>query len=342
MAVTFCYVVLAHTDPVGMARLVRRIRQLSPSCDIVVRYDDPAYVDPEVIRAAGAVPYLSRVRVGWGDWTQVEMVLGAFAFARGVSDADYFVDVSGQDYPIRDLRDWEGQVQASGADAVLDPLPTQAQNYRLRWSIRTLPTTGHDLIDRGARFAVNRIGHALAPTVRLHTSDRPADQRVWLGISRSLLRAEEPMPVTKSSEWLTFGRAALDEVLRRDRHDAETRDFFQHVKIPDESYVPSILHDTPGLSIAYGETTAKHFLPGQANPTWIDLDELAHLQRRSAAPFVRKIPVDVDPEVIEAADLLARRTPEQVRADVDTPGRETDAADWPEQVRADVLEDPLL
>lgn len=163
MSGSFCYVVLAHTDPSGLLRLVRRLRELSPTCDVVVRYHRPDYLDPAAVRAAGAVPLRSRVDVRWGDWTQVQMVLGALAFARGVSDAAWFVDISGQDYPIRDLAAWEAQVRAAQVDALLSPLPSQPWTVTNRWWVRDAPRTRWPLLDRGLRFGLNRAGEALAP-----------------------------------------------------------------------------------------------------------------------------------------------------------------------------------
>ncbi|GMA38741.1 hypothetical protein GCM10025883_07860 [Mobilicoccus caccae] len=62
----FCYVVMCHTDPDGVLRLVRRIRDLSPHSRILVRYENPLFLDPAVVEAEGAQPLLSRTRVEWG------------------------------------------------------------------------------------------------------------------------------------------------------------------------------------------------------------------------------------------------------------------------------------
>lgn len=336
MARRFCYVVLAHTDPPGLTRLVRRIRELSPAADVVVRFHGQGTFDVAALRRAGATCYPSRVQVRWGDWTQVEMVLGALAFARGRSDADHVVVMSGQDYPIRDLAAWEEEVRSFGVDALLDPLPPQAHNHTIRWSVRTLPQTDVGLVDRAIRFALNRAGAAARPVAYAHTSGRPDDDRVWLGVSRRLARPA-PMTITKCAQWLTLRDRAVDELLDRDRRDARTRRYFEHVKIPDESYAASVLHDTPGLVVGHGETSAKEFLPGQGSPEWVDLAVLDRLRRGSAAPFARKFPVGVAPEVLAAADRLARRDPAAVWADVVEPGRPTEAALWPEHVRARVI-----
>lgn len=313
MAPTCCYVILAHTDAPGVIRLVRRIGALSPGSDVVVRYHPADGFDPAQIRAAGAIPLPSRVAVRWGDWSQVQMVLGALAFARGVSDAQLFVDISGQDYPIRDLRAWEQEILDAGIDALLDPLPPQHHNHTIRWSVRRLRSTGIEPVDRAVRFGLNRAGEAAAPLAHAHTSGRPNDDRLWLGVTRRFARAA-PMPVTKCAQWMTLTRRALDVALTRDRTDAATRRYFEHVKIPDESYVASMLHDSSGLVIGHGETTAKDFRPGQGSPEWIDAEVLDGLRRRSAAPFARKFGPGVGDEVIAAADRLSPRSA-QVSAD---------------------------
>lgn len=336
MTVKFCYVVLAHTDALGMLRLVRRIRTLSPACDIVVRHERADYVDPDQVQHAGGIPYLSRVDVRWGDWTQVEMMLGAFAFAAGVSDADYFALVSGQDYPIRDLGSWEQEVAQAGLDALLEPLPPQPQNHVIRWSVATLRSSGIDLVDRATRFALNRVGAALNPIAYAHTSGRPNDDRVWVGVSRRFA-APAPMRVTKCAQWMTLSAAALDAVLTRDRDDRSSRRFFEHVKIPDESYVASLVHDTAGLLVAHGETSAKEFREGHGSPEWVDLETLDIFRRRSAAPFARKVPPEVDPAVIAAMDGLSRRTATQVWSDIVAAGRPTDAVMWRDIVPATVV-----
>lgn len=326
--------VLAHTDPDGLMRLVRRVRMLSPTCDVVVRYHRADYVDPASLRAAGAFPLRSPVAVRWGDWSQVESALGSLAFARGVSDARWFVVVSGQDYPIRDLSTWEREVTAGGYDALLSPFPPQPSNYDLRWPVVPSPRTGVGLVDRSARFAINRIGERLRPLAHVHSTGRADDDRMWVGLPR---RRRPPIRVTKCALWMTVNLRALDALLLRHRRDRKTRHWFQHVKFPEESYLASVLHDTPDLRIGHGDTSAQLFRPGKANPDWVDLTLLDRLRRSSTAPFARKFGVGVPAEVIEAADALARRSPTQVRAEATEPGRRTDADQWPSQVRATIV-----
>lgn len=330
----FCYLILAHTDPDGALRLVRRIRTLSPTAHVVVRHDDPAYVDPSVLREAGALPLVSRTRVRWGDWSLVEAMLEAMEFGRSMTDAEYFVLISGQDYPVLDLAAWEDELVSRGPDAVLDPHPGQPRNWRYRWSSPTLRRTGVAPLDRAVRFAACRVGDVTDGVIPMHTSPRAGDDRLFVGVRRA---SPPPVTVTKCSQWMTLSRLAVDAVLERDRCDRRTRTFFQHTQIPDESYVQSLLHDDPRLIVMHTDTSAKNFEPGAPNPTWLDPGQLDYLIRRSAAPFVRKIPVNVDPQVVERADTLATRSPEQARLDATLQGRQADHRTWVDRIRATLV-----
>ena len=336
MSTRFCYVVMAHTDPEGALRLIRRITTLSPEAVVVLRYDDPDYVDSAAVRAAGAIPLLSRVRVSWGDWSLVDMMLEALTFVRTSTDADHAVLVSGQDYPVRDLAEWEREVRSWGCDAVLDPHPTHRSDWAYRWSIRRVLATGAAAVDRLTRYAVSRVGDVLAPVAPMHLSGRPGDDRLWVGLRRPAAR-REPIPVTKCSQWMTLNAAAIDSVLTRDRLDRATRRYFEHTKLPDECYVQSLVHDDPLLRVVHSDTSAKHFEDPSPNPTWVDEERLGHLLSRSGAPFVRKVPPQVDGAVLRRADAAAQRMPWQVHADVRLTGRQVDVSGWSERIRARIV-----
>ena len=86
MTASFCYVILAHTDPAGLRRLVARIRALSPQAKILVRHEDPALIDAATLAPYGAIDLVSRVPVRWGSWTMVTAMLEAYDAAIRLTD----------------------------------------------------------------------------------------------------------------------------------------------------------------------------------------------------------------------------------------------------------------
>lgn len=331
----FCYVVMCHTDPDGVLRLVRRIRDLSPHSRILVRYENPLFLDPAVVEAEGAQPLLSRTRVEWGAFSLVEAQLEAFAVARAMTGCEYVAVVSGQDYPVRDLARWEAEVRERDVDALLDPLVDQPDDHRWYWRVLLPPPALRP--DRApARRAVVKAGSLLTDRARVLV--KPDEPRLWIGTR--LRRHTPPVQPVKCGYWSVYGRRAIDSVLRADHTNPALRAFFGHVRTPDEWYVPSLVCADPELRVGLGATSGKHFPDGQPSPLWIDAAVLHLLRRRTEAPFVRKIPPDVDPAVLREADEMAGRTRAQVHAEVVDPSLR--AAPWAGEIRATVVPPPAL
>ncbi len=324
MSHSFCYVILAHTDPAAVHRLLRRVRALSPEAGLVVRSDTADLVDPVVAQETRAHVLDGVVNVEWGDFSQVRMMTEALDFAATCNDAEYFVLISGHDYPIRRLDEWEREFAECGANAQLEPIPPHEHDHSYRWLVVRSPLArGHRVV---AAF-VNRAGRLTRPLLWTFTSHRAGDRRIWVGLRRV---ARPPVTVTKCSQWMVLDRTALASIGARRARDRHVERFLRHVKIPDESYLASLVHDDPTLVVRHEPTTAKRFDPGSGSPRWVDeeiLPDLAHTR----APFVRKVAADAPAALLELADRLARRDEADLPRE---PGNAEPAPSWGTTVRA--------
>jgi hypothetical protein len=301
----FCYVVMCHTDPVAVERLVGRIKTLSPSAHVIVRHDIPGLLDPARIEALGGREFVSDVDITWGDWSGAVAAVELIEHARTTTDASHFVIVSGQDYPVRNLVEWERQVVACGADALVDVYPRRPEDWKYRWYAVRPPAVRPTVLRRGLKFLWRRIGRAFMPIVIFYGGRR--DPRWMLGLRRlSLLAGKPPVPVTKGSAWMTLSRAAVDRVVDRHRHDHAAREFFRRVRIPDESYLHSLLDADETLRLIDCPTSYARFRYDEWSPVWLDTQELLRVAATPCA-FARKVAEDVDPAVLVEADRLAAR-----------------------------------
>ena len=121
------------------------------------------------------------------------------------------------------------------------------------------------------------------------------------------------MDVLKGALWVTLTGRAVESLLRRHHDDRLTQTFFRTVRIPDESYIQSLLLADAQLRIMDCPTTFARFRYDEWSPTWLDLDELA-LAARTPAAFARKLPADVDDAVVAEADRLCARRGDEVPA----------------------------
>lgn len=327
---TFCYVVMCHTDPPAVLRLVRRIRELSPGADVVVRYDRPGLFAPGEVELAGGHDLRSEISIRWGDFTLAQANLEAGLLARDRTGCSHVVLISGQDYPIRNLIDWEDAVVASNVDALLEPAADQPRDHLWRWRIFSPPAP---LRADGAllRRAVVRAGSVLSDRSIVLT--KPGEPRLWRGTRRR--RPNPPITPVKASAWIVLGERALASIERQTADRPELEAFFREVRTPDEWFASSLVCADPELRVGIGSTTAKYFPPGAPNPVWIDLEVLARLRRSSDAPFVRKVAADAGPAVYAEADRMAARSPDEVRADIVEPHHRD--VPWAESVAAHIV-----
>ncbi|WP_226344448.1 beta-1,6-N-acetylglucosaminyltransferase [Agilicoccus flavus] len=298
MTARCAYVILCHTDPQGVLRLVRRIRRLSPGAPILVRHHRASLFASGDIESAGGVSYRSDVAVEWGDWSMVEMQIDALRAARRIVPAARYVVVSGQDYPVRDLEAWEDELAAEGADMLLDPMSAQPRNHEFVWRVIGEPARTPRLIHALSRTLANTVSALAGDHLEIYPVTREMRTRWWVGTRR---RETPPLPIVKASAWTTLSDRAVAAVLRAGE-DPEITSFFKTVRNPDEFFVSSVLVAS-GLRTSIRRTTAKRFAVGAPGPDWVDLD-LVEAAATSDAAFVRKMPPNVDPVVVSAADAL--------------------------------------
>lgn len=298
----FCYVILAHTDPEGLLRLVARIRTLSPHAAIVVRHEDPDLVGPSNLDPYRAIDLVSRIKVRWGSWTMVQAVLEAYTLALARSDADYFTLVSGQDYPVRELASWEQAIAADGVEAILDPMPAQPLTYRRHFFTFVLPGP-RSIVKRGIHWGMDRIGKATYPHIQLYRQERTGPNQWWFTMPR---RGSEVAPewFVKASQWTTLRRDVLAEVLRVAGPDGRGLRRARTLLVPDEIAIQSLVAAVAGRIVA-APTSALRFPPEASSPDWLTAELVRELSQTTPAPFVRKVPVQGWQPVIAAADAAA-------------------------------------
>lgn len=304
-AARFCYLVLCHTDAGAALRLARRVRALSPGSVVVLRHaQGPGYLDEADAAAAGARLLVSGIAVSWGDWSLTAAALELYQHGLETTGADWFVLLSGQDYPVRDLAAWEREVVAAGAQARFPRVPPDRQNVAYVWG-RWQPPAGVPRPLRRAAAALWRTaGHALRPLVIAFAV--PGES--WWAVGRRRLGRTErarPLPVVKGDFWMAVSREAIGRALERHRTDDAVRAFFASTRLADETYLPSLLDADPAVRIDDVATSYARFTAKSWNPVWVDLEELRRAAATPAA-FARKVAgTPAGDAVRDAADAIS-------------------------------------
>ena len=273
------YLVMSYVGPVE--RLVATLRAGSPDAVIAVHHD------PRVLPLGEVDAIRIEPRpIAWGHGSQLLAVLHGLRELR--DRADWFVLLSGQDYPVRPLAEIEAGLR--GADAFIQIAPVApltwrrgradefARRYRMRW--------------RPASTHVTTLAARADPLAHVRT----LPHGTYLG-----LRAAPPLPPFHGSDWFTLSRRAVDAVLAAPR---DVLDHFLHTIVPTEAFVHTVLADS-GLRVNPDNRRYVRFEPNSPNPRVLTRDDL-DAALASGADFARKFD---DPAVLDEIDRRLTSSP---------------------------------
>ena len=307
------YVVLSHTGPDQVTRLVRAIRRSSPDASVFVMHDErsetaPVVDDPRVhVRTHGRA-------TDWGSWELVEVTLDGLRWARETIDPDLTVLVSGQCYPVRPLASWERELLVAGGgwQGTARPLdytpawgrrPGRGDDRLTRYTYRWFQVPFLERPLRSGRTvgrALWGVSHRLEPVVSLRMVER--GRGAYLGLRRpSTVRRSAPR-LHLGSQWLALDRELMGTVLRELAPGAPLRRNFERSVIPDESALQTVLARVrpPTIDVAVSHSV---WLPDEDTTRTFAIDDLDEVIA-SGSPFCRKVHPMASAELLDALDRV--------------------------------------
>lgn len=311
----FAYLLVTHREPLQVEALTDRILELSPQAQVVVHHDLAAALVPWDGRPPERVHLVERQRVLWGDWSIVDATLRMMEFSARTLDADWFVVLSGEHWPVVDLARWEGALAADEADALVESQrlrahlrfghPEDNANRFLARCVHRWVTFGEPkgTIARQMLDGLAKMSGYVQPVAAVDYSHRRGTWLVGLPRRRGPLRG---WSFHKGSQWIAGNRRAVDTILGT---PADIPIWFARTHIPDETYLQTVLRNDRSLTIRDRSTT---YVPsGPRYPEmkrWMLLDhEDLPAVWASGAAFARKVDQVNRPSVIRAIDAEVNR-----------------------------------
>jgi hypothetical protein len=287
------YLVMAHTAPEQVARLVRRIS--TPEDIVYVHVDRKTPLEP-FQRAFAELPLPPRlmprrVPVHWGGYGIVKATLmGIRLLLDDPRPWTHLVLLSGADYPIRspqEIREFfaahEGRsfVSWSAGDGHKVPDEQRAGNVTWHWpgDMERLLTWTISIRGRRWHFPNERIPFALP-------------RRLPPGLTTPY----------QGSAWVNLSREAARYCARFLRRRLDAQAFFRTTMIQDEFVFQMLLLNSPLRDTVVNEDLRYMNWAGNSPPT-IQLADVAPM-RASAKLFGRKFDLATAPEPYDALDAL--------------------------------------
>jgi hypothetical protein len=318
---SIAFLILNHRPPPQLIRLLTTLRRGLPDAAICVHHDRfRAEVSPETVSAVGDVHLLTSDKpMRWGGFSIVEAYWRSIEWMTANLEFDWIVVLSGQDYPIKPLRQLAGHLAMSEADAVLNAVP-----------IDTLPDAG-DRRDRRRRYLYQYRASDPGP----HEGSLAAYLRLRLqrGAGRliDVLNLAQPLfkiyrmpdgisyrfgwrvlsspfgpsyPCWHGSNWFGLSRRAADFVVDAMRSRPDYVDYYRKAIIPSESIFATLICNEPTLRVRQSGLHHIRWAKRETgHPDVFTVADLAEL-RQSPEYFARKFDIYRDSAILDRLDEI--------------------------------------
>jgi Core-2/I-Branching enzyme len=289
------YIVLAHRAPKQVALLLSALRSSSARLYLHVDRRMPLKPFTRAVSAIGVhdAVVLPRHASRWGGIEVVDATLDGFS--RGLADGcEYFVLISGQDFPLRPSDEIVAYLASSQARSYLQYWPVEASVHRFHGRDRTefyayyVFGRRNICIPRGDDVShLNRRGRALNALLRVRTAFK---------LPRHHPRYARPF---MGSAWLNLSRVAVEYILEFVNDHPDYRRYHEHTWVPDEMFFQTILlgtdfantHEVVGDNLRF----LKHG-PGYHPRTLVAADLREIIGSRKL--FARKFDSEADSDVL--------------------------------------------
>lgn len=303
------YLIASHTNPPQVARLVNQLLQSTQNAHVLIHHDasKPA-LDPGLFSFTNQVSlFPTPIGVKWGEFSVVDMELKCIHWLLENSiQFDWFVLLSGQDYPLQPLSQLEYHLESTQHDGFIEyfsadaPPETQwnwdrhlsLERYwfryytvpaQLKWLFRKLyrPVNWNPWL----RLKGGRFGAKIAFR-RLHTPFNPGF-RCYAG-----------------SQWHTLNRLCVEYIHNFVQTHPDIVEYYRHTMVPDESFFQTILVNNPNLKLCSDHLRYIDWRPPY--PAIMQSEDFDALMG-SGKYFARKFDATIDATILDRVDahLLA-------------------------------------
>lgn len=275
------YLILAHGDPGMLERLITAIDASKRRIFLLIdEKTDIRIFDPKILAQVFVLE--DRIPVYWGDSSVLEASIRLIEAAIAHDEFDYFTMMSGADFPVRPLREFEDFLTANAPRSFVQSRSVEDYGEALKRLFTPY------VIHERTRMAV------LAQKILFF---------VCLSVPWLRRRPLADLTLRIGENWFTMHRSAIDPVLALWRR-RDVRRFFTRTYIPEEMFFVTAL--ASGSDAALHSPTSLRFTLWSGGPHPATLT-MAHFDQIVASRkfFARKFSTAESSAVVDRfADLL--------------------------------------
>jgi len=308
MAPTLGFVLLINPrNPIAQtARLVRTLNWMFGAPPIACHHDfgqNPEFISDCPPNVRVVQPH---VATSWGDFSCMEAMLKALGLLyNGLSAPapDWFVFLSGSDYPIKPAAQILADLQNGGYDGYIehkivsegDLIYPRDPLYPRGWKWETWLKQCHK------RYCSLRVD---VPSLNRYFRYRT--RTYWLEhpfFTRGRVPFTPEFKCYAGEVWFCANRKCARRILDFYENDREVANHYRKTLVPEESYLHTILANDSAVKLSQNHLRYVDWTNGGSNPKFLTTNDLPEITR-SSAHFARKFDMVLDSYVLDKIDKL--------------------------------------
>jgi hypothetical protein len=304
MSTTIGFVIVTYANPKQLLRLVRRLQRVYDNPPIVCHHDFgqcELNIDEFPKETRFVLPH---EKTGWGKFVVVVAALRALELLYQKSSPDWFVLLSGSDYPTMRADNVLADLASCGGDALLDLREVPSGPPNLPYELPENPTLQHFVSTENLALAWRRyVGfNAWFPIIRAgprvgrHTMYFPFEMKRWSPF-------DAWFKCFYGDHWFSGNSKVAHILLTPTQKHLHLRRHLRWRVVPEECYYHSVLGNSPHVKIVKATRRYSEWLGGGAHPQFLTVKDLPAMIS-SEAHFARKF--EPNTPVLDEIDRLLR------------------------------------
>jgi hypothetical protein len=292
------FVILSHTQPKMLKRLVARLNQAFDHPRIVCHHDMHQF-KLDCSEFSQNVEFVADpVRTGWGNISVLQAFLLGLRTLYSRNEPDWFMNLSTSDYPIKTGDEIIGELKDSTYDAYMNHRLLSYEN------IPNLPQE-HDAVQAFNRPSWSKVGYDryLARVIRypsINKKGKRITRRIYL--RHPMFAPSSPFDESfrcyGGDTWFTALSKCAEALIADTAKSKALREYYSNREVPDESYYQTIVCNQPGVKICNDNRRYANWMAGGSHPKFLGVEDLPALEA-STCHFARKFNEKSEPALDE-------------------------------------------
>ncbi|MGY6274324.1 beta-1,6-N-acetylglucosaminyltransferase [Methylomonas sp. MgM2] len=308
----FVYLIFSHGEPTQVVRLVRAIRSLSPDSAIVIHHDKSSEPLDSILFGNINNLYIieDRVRVRWGDISFVDAILSSLKWVTDNLDYTWVITISGADYPISRLRDFENHLISQKTDGAFRYFeafshpgwPPGQGKKRYLYNYFSLPDIPYHRVPESIRKVISVFVTNINKQGLFKIKPKYRSLNTAIGLRKLHTPFSQNFKCYAGWDWLNLSKKAVTELLDFVALNPEIKYFYKNSILPSESMIHTILINNDSLKFENESYRfIKWFGKNDASPKNFESEDM-DLLIESSMPFARKFDMHFDADVLDKLD----------------------------------------